>query len=90
MPLARVEAEPGRELAQVLGQRGLEGEVVDLDAPHVERVPRVLDAGGLAVAALAEGDQLFRDFENLTTEEREFARDFMASLAKRSKERKNS
>ena len=42
------------------------------------------------VAALAEGDQLFRNFENLTTEEREFARDFMASLAKRSKERKNS
>lgn len=42
------------------------------------------------VAVLAEGDQLFRDYENLTTEEREFARDFMASLAKRSKERKGA
>lgn len=42
------------------------------------------------VAALAEGDQLFRDYDNLTTEEREFARDFMASLAKRSKERKGT
>lgn len=39
-------------------------------------------------AAVAEGDQLYRDFENLTSEEREFARDFMATLAKRSKERK--
>ena len=37
---------------------------------------------------VTEGDQLFRDFENLTTEERETARDFMATLAKRSKERK--
>ena len=35
-----------------------------------------------------EGDQLFRDFENLTAEEREIARDFMATLAKRSRERK--
>ncbi len=34
-----------------------------------------------------EGDQLFRDFENLNMEERELARDFMSSLAKRSKER---
>jgi transcriptional regulator with XRE-family HTH domain len=39
-------------------------------------------------AVVAEGDQLFRDFQNLTTEEREIARDFMATLAKRSKERK--
>jgi len=37
---------------------------------------------------VTEGDQLFRDFENLTTQEREIARDFMATLAKRSKERK--
>ena len=37
---------------------------------------------------VTEGDQLFRDFENLTTEEREIARDFIASLAKRSRERK--
>jgi len=40
------------------------------------------------VAVVTEGDQLFRDFQNLTTEEREIARDFMATLAKRSKERK--
>lgn len=40
-------------------------------------------------AAIAtEGDQLFRDFQNLTADEREFARDFMASLAKKSMERK--
>jgi len=39
-------------------------------------------------AVVTEGDQLFRDFENLTSEDREIARDFMASLAKRSKERK--
>jgi transcriptional regulator with XRE-family HTH domain len=39
-------------------------------------------------AVVTEGDQLFRDFEHLTTEEREIARDFMATLAKRSKERK--
>lgn len=39
-------------------------------------------------AVVTEGDQLFRDFANLTTEEREIARDFMATLAKRSKERK--
>ena len=39
---------------------------------------------------VAEGDQLFRDFANLTDDERELARDFMATLAKRSKERKNS
>jgi transcriptional regulator with XRE-family HTH domain len=36
----------------------------------------------------AAGDQLFRDFHKLTTEDRDIARDFMASLAKRSKERK--
>ena len=35
-----------------------------------------------------EGDTLYRDYENLTSDEREIARDFMASLAKRSKERK--
>lgn len=39
-------------------------------------------------AVVTEGDQLFRDFQSLTTEDREIARDFMASLAKRSKERK--
>lgn len=39
-------------------------------------------------SVVTEGDQLFRDYENLTTQEREFARDFMASLAKKSKERK--
>lgn len=39
-------------------------------------------------SVVTEGDQLFRDFQNLTAEEREFARDFMASLAKKSKERK--
>ena len=39
-------------------------------------------------SAVAEGDQLFRDFQNLTAEERDFARDFMASLAKKSKDRK--
>jgi transcriptional regulator with XRE-family HTH domain len=39
-------------------------------------------------AVVMEGDQLFRDFQDLTTENREIARDFMASLAKRSKERK--
>lgn len=38
--------------------------------------------------AVTEGDQLFRDFQNLTTEERDFARDFMASLAKKSKDRR--
>jgi len=37
---------------------------------------------------IMEGDTLFRDYENLTTQEREIARDFMASLAKRSKKRK--
>jgi transcriptional regulator with XRE-family HTH domain len=37
---------------------------------------------------VTDGDQMFRDYERLTTEEREIARDFMASLAKRSKERK--
>lgn len=39
-------------------------------------------------SVVTEGDQLFRDFHNLTAQEREIARDFMASLAKRSKERK--
>ena len=39
-------------------------------------------------SAVNEGDRLFRDYENLTAQEREIARDFMASLAKRSKERK--
>ena len=39
-------------------------------------------------SVVTEGDQLFRDFHNLTAQERELARDFMASLAKRSKERK--
>src|SRR6266571_2843034 len=34
-------------------------------------------------AVVTEGDQLFRDFQNLTTEEREIARDLIASLAKR-------
>ena len=39
-------------------------------------------------AAAPEGDQLFRDFQKLTTEDREIAREFMATLARRSKERK--
>lgn len=39
---------------------------------------------------LATSDQFFRDFEQLTAEEREHARDFMAMLAKRSKERKRT
>ena len=39
---------------------------------------------------IMEGDTLYRDYENLTADEREIARDFMASLAKRSKERKES
>ena len=39
-------------------------------------------------AIVPEGDQIFRDFEKLTAEERKFARDFMATLAKRAKERK--
>jgi transcriptional regulator with XRE-family HTH domain len=37
---------------------------------------------------VTEGDQLFRDFQNLTSDERDFARDFMASLAKKSRDRK--
>lgn len=36
-------------------------------------------------AALAAGDQLYRDFEKLTDRDREIARDFMASLAKRAR-----
>lgn len=36
-------------------------------------------------AAVAAGDQLYRDFEKLTDHDREVARDFMASLAKRSR-----
>lgn len=35
-----------------------------------------------------KGDTLYRDYENLTSQDREIAKDFMASLAKRSKERK--
>jgi transcriptional regulator with XRE-family HTH domain len=34
-------------------------------------------------AVLAEGDQMFRDYEKLTEDEREIARDFMATLARR-------
>ena len=37
---------------------------------------------------VTEGDSLYRNYENLTTEERELARDFMESLAKRSRERR--
>lgn len=37
---------------------------------------------------IIEGDTLYRDYENLTSNEREIARDFMASLAKRSNKRK--
>ena len=36
-----------------------------------------------ADAVLAEGDQLFRDYEKLTEDERDIARDFMATLARR-------
>jgi len=39
---------------------------------------------------IIKGDTLYRDYESLTTDEREIAKDFMASLAKRSKERKGS
>jgi len=39
-------------------------------------------------SGVIEGDTLYRDYQNLTTKEREIARDFMATLAKRSKERK--
>lgn len=35
-----------------------------------------------------KGDTLYRDYENLTTDEREIAKDFMATLANRSKDRK--
>lgn len=35
-----------------------------------------------------DDDPLYRNYENLTTEERELARDFMESLAKRSRERR--
>lgn len=45
---------------------------------------RTDEIGGVLVT----GDQLFRDFEQLTTEEREHAREFMAMLAKRSKQGK--
>lgn len=38
--------------------------------------------------AVMDDDPLYRHFENLTAEEREIARDFMKSLAKRSKERR--
>lgn len=37
---------------------------------------------------LMEGDKLFHHFENLTAEDRELARDFMESLAKRREQRK--
>lgn len=39
-------------------------------------------------APAIEGDQLFRDFQKLTSENREIAREFMAALAKRDKDRK--
>lgn len=38
---------------------------------------------------IIKGDTLYRDYENLTAADREVARDFMATLAKRSKERKD-
>ncbi|MCZ6624415.1 MAG: helix-turn-helix transcriptional regulator [Deltaproteobacteria bacterium] len=41
-------------------------------------------------AILMEGDELFRHFENLTADDREIARDFMASLAKRREQQKGS
>jgi transcriptional regulator with XRE-family HTH domain len=40
------------------------------------------------VGVVMGGDQLYRDFEKLTAADRETARELMASLAKRSKERK--
>ena len=46
---------------------------------------RTDDPGGVM-----EGDKLYRDYKNLTANEREIARDFMATLAKRSKERRGS
>ncbi len=36
-------------------------------------------------AALAAGDQLYRDFEKLTDHDRAIARDFMATLARRAR-----
>jgi len=39
-------------------------------------------------SGVIEGDTLYRDYQNLSANDREIARDFMASLAKRSKERK--
>ena len=36
-------------------------------------------------AALAAGDQLYRDFEKLTDHDRSIARDFMATLAQRAR-----
>ncbi len=39
-------------------------------------------------SGITKGDELYRDYQNLTAVEREIARDFMATLAKRSKERK--
>lgn len=36
-------------------------------------------------AALTAGDQLYRDFEKLTDHDREFAREFMATLARRAR-----
>ncbi len=38
--------------------------------------------------AIIKGDTLYRDYKNLTADERDIARDFMATLAKRSKKRK--
>ena len=35
-----------------------------------------------------DGDQLYRDYQSLTEKDRELARDFMKSLAKRSKEKR--
>jgi transcriptional regulator with XRE-family HTH domain len=38
-------------------------------------------------SALPVGDKLYRDFEKLTSDEREIARDFMATLALRSQKK---
>lgn len=37
---------------------------------------------------VTEGDQLFRDYENLTAQDREYARHFMSSLVERSKKQR--
>lgn len=39
---------------------------------------------------IIEGDQLYRNYQNLTAKEREIAKDFMENLAKKSKDRRRT